>query len=255
MSFPVPHQDNTDRPSVFFVSGALGGRKEWLGTIECLGACFQCDTPAVDLLSAALSRQPAHVVAHGTAAAEALRIASQSPWLVRSLTLIDPDIDQLLPALAANQVTRGIRTVRKRFDTFVHEGDAWAAMAEYTDHSMGRGAWARTSRELRTWLARRTGMLARAWNDQAAAPMTLFDLAGIVCPVFAITGREAPSEIREATRFLGTNIPFVRRLLVAEAGIAAHLTDPHITGPALREFLVRADRQWQSAGVSVPHAA
>ena len=251
MSVRAPLSEPAEFPSVQFFSGALGGRGEWTGLAECLGPDFGSEA----LGHVQFSDPPTHVVAHGTAVADVLRAAAERPWGFKSLTLIDPDIDRMLPALAADPACHTVHAMRHNLGFLLAEGEAWIAMGAVIDHAMGRGAWDRTSYPLQVRLAARIGTLIRAWESQAAAPMDEVELAGIVCPTLVVTGRRAPEEIRAAQDYLVQAIPFARRLLIPAAGVAGHLTDPHLFGPAIREFLVRAGRQWQTDGANVQFAA
>lgn len=243
---------------VLFLSGALGGAGEWTGVAESLGAGFvparHGDAPSAIL---DLARYPAgaHVVAHGSAAYDALARAAAEPWRFRSLTLIDPDLAAALPDLAMAPQYRAGRAMRRNVAVYAAEGDAWNAVREAVDFWMGKGAFARSSLALQQRLASRCGPLVSAYARQSARPLDVFDLAKVACPTFVITGSKAAPELRENARLAFFAIPRAKRLLVREAGACAHLTDPHVVGPAVREFLENCESRWQTGSMHTAQAA
>ena len=151
-------------------AGAFGGAEDWRGIAGCIDRLFAVTTGPAET-------DAVHIVAYGTDATDALRRAARTPWTVRSLTLIDPDIRMSLPELASGRAFDTARAVHQRFEAFRREGDAWNAAREIVDHMMGNGAWQRTSTAMQQRLAARTGRLADAYAAQVMTPLRRFDLA------------------------------------------------------------------------------
>lgn len=247
-----------DPAPVVLLSGAFGGPGEWTGVAGALGegfdpACF--GAPAEGIGAVARAPHGAHLVAHGTAAHAAILAADAAPWLVRSLTLIDPDLAPALPGIAVSPVHRPALEMRARAATYAAEGDAWNAAREAIDFWMGAGAFLASSTALQQRFASRVGRMSRDHADQAARPLDIYTLAGVVCPTLVLTGRDAAAELREIQRLLVHAIPFAERGRMPGAGACSHLTDPHLVGPMLRDFLARAERGWHYPTMGMSAAA
>ena len=238
MHRPEPHAAYST--PVVFLSGALGLPQDWAGMVAHLAHRFSrieiAETEALVAQSAGTG--PCHVIAHGSAARGALGTATLHPARFRSLTLIDPDLGIETPARAA---------MIRRFETHCAEGDAFAATGTAVDHNCGPGTWARTAFPLQQRLAARAGRIAAAMRPPQAEHTDAPDPAGCVCPSLVLTGARAHAEIRSDYRRLHEALPLARGTLIAEAGLFAHLTDPHVVDPLVCEFLVQSERLWQGS--------
>ncbi len=240
---------------VCFLSGAMGGEDDWIWMADSFGPAFRMRA-ARDMNGLSLAMpEPAHVIAHGTGAFDALRLAVAAPWRFRSLTLIDADVAPAIQALLSEDERSPGRAMRQTAEVFSAEGNAERAMAMMVDYFAGPEAWARTSFPMQRRLARNTGAMLDAYAAQRAEQLSDFDLAGVVCPTLMVTGSSSNAETKAVHDRLLKAIPFASFFIVDGAGYAAHMTDPHITHPAMREFLVRVDNQWQDIAASVRQAA
>jgi pimeloyl-ACP methyl ester carboxylesterase len=243
---------------VVFIAGALGSAGDWQGMIDCLGTraeAFATDAPHALEKLACTGAEAFHVVAEGTAAIEAVAAAARGHRSIASLTLIDPDASVAVPEIASARAFQSGHAMRRRFACFLDEGDAWSAMQTAIDHTMGSGAWARTSFGLRHRLAARCGRLVDAWRAQAAATVTVESLKRVGVPVLSMTGRYAPAEYRATQKAFATTLPRLKAVTIDAAGALTHLTDPHVMGPAIADFVVQAHRQWQHRGTGAASAA
>lgn len=256
MNFDPNFNDATPATSpVCFVSGALRFGDDWTWTAEALGPTFQtCAVKTTGGLDRAMP-EPAHVVTHGTGAYTALKLAAEAPSRFRSLTMIDADLAPALPVVLDHAACAAGTAMRTTAVVRATEGDASMAMAAAVDRFMGAGAWSKTSFDLQRAMARYTGDLLASYERQVSEPMTDMDLAGVVCPVLMVTGTSAPVETQAIHDALLRNIPFSTFFVAAGAGFGSHMTDPHLTHPAIRDFLVRVDQQWQDAPAGVRQAA
>lgn len=249
----MPRSDHARRtaPPVLFLSNPFGVAGEWSGIAETLGD--QADCEAYEDPSAYLRRvcgrpEGPHLVAHGTGAYHALIAAIQHPHCVRSVTLIDPDIICAMPDLIpCPQFRRHTMLVRRAQDLALC-GKHRDAAAQVIDWWMGRRAWSKTAFRLKARFAGAMPALADEWRMQAKAPVNLLGLVALACPVKVVTGRRAPSEITELARLLRMAIPEASMVLVKSARAASHLTDPHVVGPELRNFIVSSDLGWHTKG-------
>jgi pimeloyl-ACP methyl ester carboxylesterase len=233
---------------VLFLSGPFGVAREWAGIMLCLGT--RGASRAFDDRDAwrrALDVAPAaaHLVAHGPAAYEALRMAQECPRRVRSVTLVDPDILAALPEMKAGSQFRRGASLRRQVAALVAEGRQVEAAEAVTDWWMGKGTFSRSSLRLRSRFAASSAALVEAWRRQEEAPFDLCRLSGLRVPVHVATGRRAPAETRSVTGLLKMVVPGLSATIVKDAGAAAHLTDPHVVGPDVSNFIVLSGGGWQ----------
>lgn len=247
----MPHPAHTfmSAPPVLCLSGPTGMRDEWIGLADCLGprgACQSFDDASVLRRRLWAGPDGAHLVAHGTAAYHVLKMTEEIPERVRSLTLVDPDIIQALPELAACPQFFGHLSLIRRVREALPLGRLEAAAARVTEWWMGRGTWATTSYAIKERVAEAMPALAREWRIQEDAPLTLLTLVNLSCPVRIIAGRRTPSSIRSLVRLLRVAVPEVSVTFVKGARGACHLTDPHVVGPEISNFIVSSDADWHT---------
>lgn len=199
----------------------------------------------------------AHIVGHSFGGAVALKIATLRPDLVRSLTLIEPAAFNVLWTDPQTDVdhTVDLKAMAQTSRTALAEGDAWTAMQTFIDFWNDAGAWGRTSFKLQQILATFAGVVHRDFDALSGDRLTDRDLAGVACPTLCLFGGQSPAVMRAVAARLGEALPFARTEFFADSGHMLPLTDPHLTDPAIGEFLVRVDRQWQDAAVSTAVAA
>ncbi len=252
----APNFEETKQASpVCFVPGPMGGGDDWIWMADSLGPAFRMRAVwDMNRLDVAMP-EPAHVITHGAGAFAALRLAAAAPWRFRSLTLIDADIAHGLDGLLTEAARDPGQAMRQTARVQASEGDAAGAMATLVDFFSGVGAWKRSSVPLQRRMARKAGAMLETYAAQRVEPLSAHDLAGVVCPTLLISGAAANAETKAVHDTLLRTTPFASFFVLGEAGYAAHMTDPHKTHPAIRDFLVRVDKQWQDATASVRQAA
>lgn len=240
--------------SVLFLSSPFGAAREWRGISECLGRRAVCRTfgRGEEFRRHAQSVSGAsHLVAHGTGACHALRVALECPKAVRSVTLIDPDIIRALPDLTPCLQFRGhLGMIRRAIELHAaNRHDDAAALV--TDWWMGRQAWARTAARLRQRFANAVPAMVLEWRSQSSSPLLLHELAALSCPMRILTGRRVRSDITALSRFLRLAVPEVSLTRVAAARAASHLTAPHVVAPEIANFVASNEMAWQTEPVLV----
>lgn len=266
MSNPREFQAEPNSP-VVFLAGAATEPAEWTWLAEYLGGKFSVAAPDVrldnrastaDWIAAAesaflreamASGGQINIVAHGVGAIPALGFAARNPGMVRGLVLIEA------MALRKSSDAVEFRKMAEAFERFCSEGDAAAATGWHTDFWHGKGAWARTSAALRQSMAFRTGATRRDIEAISRAHVGEQELACVVCPVLLINGSKSATVAEATAARLSLSIPFARKAVVPEAGHMPHITDPHVTHPLVREFLVRIAQHWHDSAVPMAVAA
>ena len=185
---------------------------------------------------------PVHLVGHSYGGAVALKLASQRPADLRSLTVIEPAAFQLLRVRGPAALRRGHGhrggDERRRRPAVAAGGDA----------------------ALHRLLERRRRLVA----DQPAAPGSSSSpastrcaptsppsrrrpdgpdaLARIDCPALAVMALDSPAASLRATELVAEALPRAVLRLIPDAGHMAPLTDPHVVDPMIAAHLVAADR-------------
>ncbi|MEL6169019.1 MAG: hypothetical protein AAFR35_10025 [Pseudomonadota bacterium] len=237
------------RAEILFLSNPLGAAGEWKGLADTMGgqSITQTIVRPADLQPAIWrSFAGVHLVAHGSSASHALRMALSPTHPIQSLTLIDPDI---LPALSdlhdCPTYRRNLRLVATA-TACVERGQPVEAAQKVVDWWMGRSAWARTSTRLQRRFAAGMPRLVSDWRVQSETPIALADLAAIACPIQILTGRRVPGDIQNLCHILRIVLPQATVIRVPGARGACHLSHPHLVGPQFRNFVVDNDWCWQS---------
>jgi pimeloyl-ACP methyl ester carboxylesterase len=185
---------------------------------------------------------PAHVIGGSFGASIALRLAAQSPELIRSLVAHEPPLFGLLdddptlqPALAA---------VRDRIDAVVrllragdHEGGARSFVENI---AYGPGAW-----EQMPQAARDTFVFnAPTWLDELQEPsalsMQLDLLANFDAPTLLTLGGTSPPFFPLVVKRVAAAIPYARQHVYPDAGHTPHLSHPEDYVRVVREFIANA---------------
>ncbi len=255
----LPHRHDAPlaAPPVLCLSGAMGTTDDWISLSEYLGPRGACRTLAdAKELERHLRMAPdgAHIVAGGTAAYHALKLAGDMPERVRSLTLVDPDIIAALPDLIGCPQFHGHSDLIRKVRRLVAEGRTQEAAVKVTDWWMGRRAWSKTAPVIRTDIRAAMPMLVGAWRAQSETPLNLLGLVTLSCPVRIITGRRAPSPIRSLARLLRVVVTDLSVTFVRSARANVHLSDPHVVAPDISNFIVSSDLGWHTRTI-LPAAA
>jgi len=251
---------------VILLHGSASSRRHWSGLTGAIEGRFRVVTPdlpgygrddrlgpetmsgiVAELMPHLIERgQPVHLVGHDFGAVVALECAARLPGAVASLTMIEPVALNAIwgAGHVAAPETAGFRAALAEAREHFVEGDHFAAMGRMIDFWNGDGAWMNTSFGLQR---EATGMAAQLMRDMdalAGSPISPIGLAGVVCPTLLITGEASPAPMQDIARHLAREIPFLRHESVAGAGHFVHLTDPHVTDPMIRAFLLKAAEPW-----------
>lgn len=202
---------------------------------------------ARQIANAKAGQAPLHVVGHSLGAAVALELAILCPGLVRSLTLIEPMVFDLL--------RDGDPSDRALFGTLLKQAEGMLAsvarqdndggMRTYVDFWYGAGAWRRTSVGLRERLSRQTLQVASDLMAALAGPGDPTRYNCIRCPTLLLKGLQSPVASLRATEIVAFAIPRARLMMMGDAGHMAPLTDPHIVDPLVGRHLSSVDGRGQ----------
>jgi pimeloyl-ACP methyl ester carboxylesterase len=208
--------DSAASSPVLFIHGSLSSRRMWAayetalaprGSIAVdLPGYGEAATPAeavayrltdvVRTIRPMLSlRTPMHVVAHSFGGAVALRLAIESPSLVRSLTLIEPTCFFLLRQMGpgATGALLGIERLAQAFTPSHAHTHPPFAMARFVDYWNGQGTWAALPRERQQALALKSDQVRRDFAAILGERLPFAALRRLAPPTLIVTGTTSPA--------------------------------------------------------------
>lgn len=183
-----------------------------------------------------------HLVGHSYGGAVALRMASTSARLVRSLAVVEPQVYPLL-ADGDPQLFAEVSEVADGFARAVGEGrleDAWCG---FIDHYNGAGSWRALPEATQQRMLQISEVAVRSWAALFTNPVTTGDLARIGVPTLVIQGGRTTAPERRLCEIVTDRVPGARQVVVEGAGHMAPLTHPGAVAEALEAHLhsVRTD--------------
>lgn len=212
-----------------------GGTDPWPGR----GSLTLADEAALAASLLPVDARGVHIVGHSYGGAVALRLASEHPECVRTLTLIEPVAFHLLRGAdpVARLLLEEIRTVSEVVSRAALHGDYRGGMECFVDYWSGKGSWSQASERTRTNLCRRIGKVAldfHALMRERTPPETY---ARFEFPVLLIRGERSPAPTRHVVELLKALIPTARMKTIPGAGHMSPLTHTDIVNAAIVEHL------------------
>jgi lipase len=180
--------------------------------------------------------EPTHLVGHSYGGAVALRMASTSPRLVRSLVVVEP---QAYPLLRDRdpQMLAEVTEVAEMFAGAVDEGRVEDAWRGFIDHYNGAGSWQALPEATRERMLRTGDVAVRSWNALFTNPITVTDLARLRVPTLVIQGGRTTAAERRLCEIVAERVSDARQTVVEEAGHMVPLTHPAAIAEALEAHL------------------
>jgi pimeloyl-ACP methyl ester carboxylesterase len=187
-------------------------------------------------------RGPVHLVGHSYGGAVALHAALRRAGHIASLSLYEPTLFHLLPAMGpeGGDAYAEISAVASAVARGVVTGDYCAAARRFVDYWSGNGSWHRLKPELQIELIRwivKAPLDFRALFEDATPPAAY---AGLACPVLVLRGEHAPPPTRLAAARLAEILPHVRAATVAGAGHMGPITHAAEVNARILDHIGRA---------------
>ncbi|MEH6391591.1 MAG: alpha/beta hydrolase [Sulfitobacter sp.] len=193
-------------------------------------------------MARSLLTEPMDIIGHSFGATIGLRLAVESPELVRSLTMIEPVyfaaalVDDPARVAAADRNSAGFNAAFDRGDRME------AARIFNTGWGDGNG-WEQTPQKLRQYMADRIHYVP------ASQPFLRDDSAGLLAPgkferasmpVLLMDGATSGDMTDAISTSLAKRLPDVTRSEIEGAGHMAPLTHPEAVAAQIRTFLARS---------------
>lgn len=180
---------------------------------------------------------PVHVVAHSFGAAVALRFALDHPHAVRSLTLYEPVLFNLLKAETdASEALGEIAAMSAGVGAALADGDLDASAGRFIDFWSGPGTWFGMRDSRRADVRGRIQKVLADFDALLADATTHSDLARLDIPTLCLSGAESPAATRRVADILAWNLPRASSLRIEGAGHMGPLTHAQEVNGRVAEF-------------------
>jgi len=192
-----------------------------------------------DLLGS-LDLFPVHVIAHSYGSAVALRLASDRPEMVRSLSLHEPPFLALLEEDPATEPeAERLETATRAMLERVRSGDREGAVREVVDSlSLEEGAWDRMGRPVQKTMLRNADRWAEEVSDPEAIRPNVEAANDLLIPILLTKGERSPPFLHRITDRLASGLRNVTVRTIPGAGHAPHVSDPDLFIALIHGFLV-----------------
>jgi pimeloyl-ACP methyl ester carboxylesterase len=193
-------------------------------------------------LVAAVIRQQggrAHLVGHSFGGVVALRVALDTPHLLRSLTVIEPVAFQLLRGGEEGdaELYAEVRALGASVFESTLSGHGHAGMQRFVDYWNGDGSWARLAPATQDRLALQIGGIAANFSCVFADWSRLADYQRIAVPTLVLSGGRSPKPAIRVAECVAAAIPGARRMIIEGAGHMLPLTHAGTVADAVSAYV------------------
>jgi pimeloyl-ACP methyl ester carboxylesterase len=248
-------------PAVICLHSSASSARQWAPLREALGTGFRTVAPdllgygpennwaferALSLDDEARQIEPliaaeddgVHLVGHSYGGAVALHLALRNPGRVKSVSLYEPVLFNLLHEDPASRVPAvEISSVRIAVRRAVYSGRAEQAAQMFVDYWSGPGAWGALPDK------RRHPIVARMRKVDAEFDAVFYNVTSLAAyrrlamPILAMVGETTRRPPRQILDLLFTVLPDARRQEIAGAGHLGSLTHADDVNARIRAFL------------------
>lgn len=192
---------------------------------------------ATDWARVVLDRRPSHIIGHSFGGSVALRLAVESPELVKTLTLIEP---VYFAAVHGTRIWTVHQSREAPFREAVANNDP-AGAAECFTRIWGDGTpWDMLPVRTREDLTGRIGLIeaqAPGLNDDPAGALAPGVLERIAVPVLLLEGAQSPPIVPAILDVLQGRLPNTRRACVPAAGHMVAISHPADVAQEIRSMI------------------
>jgi pimeloyl-ACP methyl ester carboxylesterase len=218
-------------PAILCLHSSTSSSKQWTALTELLSHSNEIvapdlygygDSPAWDFSrSLSLSDElellrptldsicgPFHLIGHSYGAAVALTLAHDNPTRIRSLTLYEPVLFNLLfEGSDASDTVAEVRTVRDDVIRFVNRGALHNAGRRFVDYWSGDGVWDKFEDWQRDSVAKRMPKVVADFDAVCGHTTPLTSYRELDIPTLLLYGIESPESTRRIVDVLSHTLP------------------------------------------------
>jgi pimeloyl-ACP methyl ester carboxylesterase len=236
----------TDCRSVAVDLYGYGKSDDWSGD----GPLTLADEAAAVLAVMSRYEGPVHLVGHSYGGAVALRVATQKPARIASLTLVEPVAFHLLKdgAAADADLFAEIKTVADAVNDSVICGNYRGGMGCFVNYWNGRGSWEGMKEEARRALAIRSRKVTLDFWSCTNEDTQLEAYASLPMSTMILWGEKTRAPTARLANLLAQTIPGARGAMVPEAGHMCPISHRDTVNELIVDQLAR-----QTIAVSAGH--
>jgi pimeloyl-ACP methyl ester carboxylesterase len=169
---------------------------------------------------------PVHLVGHSYGGAVAMRLALAHPEQIKSLVLIEPVLNPLLPQVGETAMFEDERHLAAAFIADAVAGEDVSAWRRFIDHHNGVGTWDGLSDNAQDRFLDMTRATADAYRSNLNNPTTLADLEALRPATFLVRGAETSETYRRIDRILRDHVLDRETMEIEGAAHMSPLTHP-----------------------------
>jgi pimeloyl-ACP methyl ester carboxylesterase len=228
------------RETILFLHGSLGHGDVWHRTVAALRPLYRCLTPDLIGYGASMAwpkgvpftldaerlmvepllaccTDTFHLVGYSYGGVVALHLALAHPDRVRTLTLIEPVLFNVLREAGKQLALEQFARIRDDFVAALRQGPAELILQPFVDFWAGRGAWDKLLPEIRADMLRAAGKVVLDWEVSFAFSPSRQNLAELASRTLLLRGdRSSPSMI-ELVDTLHALMPASTHHIIADA--------------------------------------
>ncbi len=183
--------------------------------------------------------EPLHLVGFSWGGATALRVATTTPAVVESLTVIEPQAYSLLPH-EHPEAFATISGMRDRWRAHVAAGRWHDAFAEFLDYYNGPGSFDSWPAERRDAFLAEQRTRGDLWDVLFESPLTPAALTSIQSPTLVVEGDQTAEVERALCEVVARCVPRCRHAVLDGAGHMMPLTHPDALIEVVQAHVARA---------------
>jgi pimeloyl-ACP methyl ester carboxylesterase len=151
---------------------------------------------------------PFHLIGHSYGAAVAFKMALTVPHRIRSVTVFEPVLFNLLFNLKETQdAAKEVWAIRDGVRRLVHEGKIDEAGRRFIDYWSGKGVWECLPDRQREAIGKRMAKVVSDFDATIGSPTPLEAYRNLNIPTLFLYGVDSPAATREIAGWLGGQLP------------------------------------------------